>query len=79
MFQESCDDPNIWIVKLKSNQKAFVYRFRLPSGVVESEERINSFFDKETGNIVIPKEEAPGPEEEDDESFKPLDFFRDLG
>ena len=41
MFQENSEDLDIWIVKLKNNKKAFVYRFRLPPDFQDSEDRIN--------------------------------------
>ena len=54
VFQESIDDPVIYIVKLFLDAEPFLFKFKLPDKVVKN--RVNSYWSSDQGRIVIPEE-----------------------
>ena len=59
----------MWIVKLKDATAPFLYSLRLPPGVVEDVDRVNTFFDERLNRFVIPKESTVTPNNPADNSL----------
>ena len=46
MYQEDSKDSHIWLIKLYKQKSPHIFKITLPDGVMDSENRVNSYFDK---------------------------------
>ena len=60
IFQESKDSSTVFVVRLFLDKPPILFEFHLPAEIAKN--RINSYYDKVSKKIVIPKEVEKGTE-----------------
>lgn len=77
VYLEETNSNDIYLVKLFMNKRPVLFKFSLPEGVNNEKININSKYDSETGNYVVPEDAMDNvPELEDGENRGVSSFKR---